>query len=142
MPPNLKSCLFAWLSAQQWRSTMSPKRRQARRWGLSGERDRNGPILRVLPLEHSLFPEEINIPSSCLLKNLFWNLLEERNCCKGNMVGKLENISFHVSHRTHFPHTSIINNHTHIVPTIRHTCTYCFQRIFKKMLYSTDIKLY
>lgn len=130
MPPNFKSCLFAWLSVQQWRSTMSPKRRQARWGGLSGERERNGPILCVLPLEHSLFLEEINIPSSCLLKNLFWKLSKERDCCRGNMIGKLKNISFMCPTEltSHILQLSVTK--LKIVPKIRHTYRYCFQSTF------------
>lgn len=83
-------------------------------WGLSRDRDRNGSVLWFAPLENSLFPEEINIPIYCLLIKLFWSSSEKRDCCWGNMVGKLENISFYVCHRIYFPHISTINICTHI----------------------------
>lgn len=57
----------------------------------------------------------INIAIYCLLRELFWNSSEKRDCCWGNTVRKLENISFHVCHRIiHFPHILIINICTHI----------------------------
>lgn len=53
-------------------------------------------------------------PTHCLLTKLFWNSSERKDCCCRNMGGKLEDTSFHVFHRVHFPHISIIDTHTHV----------------------------
>lgn len=105
LAPKPESLLFQLSVLHQWRSAMSPIKRQARGQRLSRDREK-WPILWIAPLQHFLFPEEINMPIHCLLITLFWNSSERRDCWWGNMKGKLENISFHMFHRIHFPHIS------------------------------------